>query len=251
MSRWKAASIHFGLSATVVIGLAALLAATWYPPVYAWAMGGLGLLGILTGVDVCLGPLLTLIVFDLQKPSLRFDITVIVLLQVLALGYGLHTIYLARPVYLVFTVDGFDLISANNIPLEELAKVEREEFKSLPLTGPKVIAVRKPTDIAERSRILHSALAGGADLQNLPQYYVPYTEMLDEIRSKAQPVTHVMEQNAQIRETLAVYLKKKGLDSAKIKALPLRARSHDQTVLIDGDSGAVLDILNLSLYTPG
>jgi hypothetical protein len=53
--------------------LGALLTLTWYPPAFALAMGGLGLISILACVDICLGPLLTLVLWDVNKSSLRFD----------------------------------------------------------------------------------------------------------------------------------------------------------------------------------
>jgi hypothetical protein len=245
MSRWKASAIHLGISALIVLMLSALLALTWYPPVYAWAAGSLGLIGILAGVDVTLGPLLTLIVWDVKKPSLRFDMAVIVLLQLSGLGYGLYSIYWARPVYMVFATGRFDLVAAADIPPEELAKASREEFKSLSLTGPKIIAARRPTDARERTRLLFSALSGGADLPQIPQYYVPYTEMSAEAVRKAQPLSQLMQRGTEIRDTLTAYLERNKLDSSKVKFLPLRAKQHDQTVLIDNATGEVLGIVNI------
>lgn len=245
MTRWKAAAIHLGLSIAAALSLAALLAATWYPPTFAAAVGGLGLLGILAGVDACLGPLLTLIVFDARKPSLRFDLAVIVLLQLLALGYGLYTIHWARPVYIVFTVDRFEMVAAVDIAPEDLAKAQREEFRSLSLTGPQVVAAQGPTDPAEKTRVLMSALSGGADLQNLPQYYVPYGEMVAQVRAKAQPLAQTMAKSDAARAALSAYVEGHGLDPARLKTLPLRAR-HDQTVLIDAETAALLGVVDLS-----
>jgi hypothetical protein len=245
MCRWKAAAIHLSISILIVSTLAMLLALTWYPPAYAWAMGGLGLMAILAGVDVCLGPLLTLIVWDIRKASLRFDMAVIVLIQSLGLGYGLYTIFLARPVYMVFTKDSFHLVTAPDIEIGELDKAKRKEFKSLPLTGPKIIAVKGPTDTGERNRLLFSALSGGADLPQMPQYYVPYAEMSAEAVRRGQPLSQLVQRDAETRDALSSYLEEKRLDLSKIKFLPLRAKKHDQTVLIDNATGEVLGIVNI------
>ena len=51
--------------------------AVWYPQPYFAAMGGATLILLLIGVDVVIGPLITLIVFDPKKKSLRFDLAVI------------------------------------------------------------------------------------------------------------------------------------------------------------------------------
>lgn len=245
MSRWKAFAAHFGISVLLVLSLAAIFLMTWYPPEYARAVGGLELVGILAGVDVCLGPFLTLIVWNVKKPNLRFDMTVIVLVQILGLGYGLYTIFMARPVYMVFNVDRFDVVSVADIPAGELEKAKREEFRSLPLTGPKVIAAQLPTDIAERNQLLFSSVAGGADLPQLPRYYLPYAELATEAARKASPLDPLLQRDPQTRATLADYLESHHLDPAKVKFLPLRAKKHDQTVLVDGVTGAVLGIVNV------
>jgi len=56
-------------------------------------------------VDVCLGPLLTLAVFDPKKKELKRDLSIILLIQLSALFYGIYTVSVARPAYIVFAVD--------------------------------------------------------------------------------------------------------------------------------------------------
>lgn len=245
MSRWKASALHLGISILLVSALAALLALSWYPPAYAWAMGGLGLIAILAGVDVGVGPLLTLVVWDARKPSLRFDMAVIVLLQALAFGYGVYAIFQARPVYLVFAKDRFELVTVANIPDGETEKASREEFRSLPLAGPEVIAAQEPADHAERERLMFAAVSGGADLAQLPRYYVPYAEMAAAAIRKARPLGPLMQRDPVTRDAVSAYLARKSLDPSGVKFLPLRAKRHDQTVLLDAATGNVLDILNV------
>ncbi|SMF93645.1 hypothetical protein SAMN02949497_0932 [Methylomagnum ishizawai] len=245
MSRWKACAIHLGISLLVISVLVGIMALTWYPPIYAWAMGGLGLIMILASVDACLGPLLTLIVWNVDKPSLRFDMAVIVCLQVMGLWYGVYTAFLARPIYQVFAVNQFDLVAAVDVPEGELENAIRQEFKSLPLTGPEIIAVQMPTDPAERRKLLFSSVQGGADLAQLPHYYVPYAELAPEAARKAKPLDALTQRDAATRDKLSAYLSSHDLDPAKVKFLPMRAKAHDQTVLVDADTGAVLGIVNI------
>lgn len=245
MTRWKASALHLCISTLVILTLGTALSLTWYPPTYAWAMGGLGLIAILAGVDITLGPLLTLIVWNVKKPSLRFDMAVIVALQLAGLSYGLYTITQARPVYVVFAYDRFDLVSAADLPEAALEKASLAEFKTLPLTGPKIIAAQRPAEREARNQLLFTALAGGADLAQTPQYYVPYQELTGEILQKAKPLTTLMRRNTQGREKLERFLTSHKLDQAKVKFLPLRAKAHDQTVLLDAATGEILEIMNL------
>lgn len=91
MPRTKAVLIHLGLSSALALGVTSLLVFGWYPWPYFMALGGLMLVALIVGVDVVLGPLLTFIVFKPGKKSLKFDLTVIALVQAAALGYGLWT----------------------------------------------------------------------------------------------------------------------------------------------------------------
>jgi hypothetical protein len=245
ISRWQAAFIHVGLSALIILSVGGLLVLTWYPIEYIRAVGGIGLIGILAGVDICIGPLLTLIIWDVRKPELKFDIAVIALCQLLALGYGLHAIFQARPVYMVFAKDRFELIAAVDIPEGELAKAERDEFKSLPLLGPKTVGVIEPTDGKERERVLISSISGGADLPQFPQYYVPYDGVIGEVLKRAQVLDRLLKRDEETRNALLDYFLSHKLDFDKVRFLPLRAGKRDQTVLIDAKTGMVLAIVDV------
>jgi hypothetical protein len=124
LSWWQAGGGHLLLS--VAIGVAALAAMilVWYPRPYFEATGGRGLVLLMIGADVTLGALLTTAVFNPAKGlgKVKLDLAVIGLLQLAALAYGIHVMYSARPAYLVFAVDRFDLVMANTLPATELAK---------------------------------------------------------------------------------------------------------------------------------
>ena len=101
MTRWKASAIHLGISAgDRRLGRGRGDAAGLVPEPLFTATGGNDLVMILVAVDVVLGPLITLIVFNPAKP-LQADrastSTVIAVLQLAALAYGIGVIAMARP----------------------------------------------------------------------------------------------------------------------------------------------------------
>ena len=106
MSRWKAAAIHLSISAAIGLVVGALLLLVWYPPPYFHAAGADQLVLLLVGVDLVLGPLLTLILFRSGKKGLKFDLAMIAVLQTTALVYGLSVVLQSRPVFLVSAVAG-------------------------------------------------------------------------------------------------------------------------------------------------
>ena len=154
MSRWKAAAIHLSISFAIGLIVGALLLFVWYPRPFFHAAGADELVLLLVGVDLVLGPLLTLILFRSGKWGLKFDLAMIAILQSAALIYGLSIVLKARPVFLVAVVDRFSLISANDLDPADLAKGSQPEFRSLSLTGPRLVGARIPSTWQERNKVL-------------------------------------------------------------------------------------------------
>ncbi len=159
--RLTAAGIHLGLSLTIAALAAILVFLVWYPGAFRELAGGRGLFVLLTSVDVVLGPLLTLAVFDRTKSRrhLRLDLAVIGVLQLAALVYGLHTVFIVRPVAMVFEVDRMRLVVADDVAVDELPKA-LPAYRSLPLTGPLLLGARAPRDGAERNDALFQGSGG-------------------------------------------------------------------------------------------
>ena len=87
-SRLKASGIHLGISLTVALLAALLVFGLWYPYPYREMSGGRELFLIVVAVDVILGPLITLAVFNRAKPSreLKRDLVMVALMVWTKLG---------------------------------------------------------------------------------------------------------------------------------------------------------------------
>ena len=85
MTRLKASFTHFLISIAVFGLFLALVFFIWYAYPFNLTQGVGEIVYIMAGVDVVLGPLLTLIVFKAGKKSLKFDLSVIALVQISAL----------------------------------------------------------------------------------------------------------------------------------------------------------------------
>jgi hypothetical protein len=237
-SRWFAASLHLLISIFIAAIVVAAMYFLWYPTPYFQAMGGGGLLMLVTGVDVVLGPLITLIIFNTKKKSLKFDLTCIAFVQVIALAYGVSTMFQARPVYTVFNKDRFDVIIAADMNATERAKVTEDAFKSLSLTGPQVVAMETPSDMKEIQRMLES----GFDPRAFSQYYVAYESKAKEAAAAAKPFAEWQKTHAASAEKLKAFLATKALDESKVGFLPLYTRNKDMTVILDKETGKILAI---------
>jgi hypothetical protein len=242
LNRWKASLIHLAISAAIGATVVALMLLVWYPRPYFKAMGGDTLILLLIGVDVVIGPLITLIIFDPKKKLLRFDLSVIAALQLAALAYGCSVMFAARPVYNVFVVDRFETIAANQVDGASLAQATGE-FRSLPLTGPKIIAAQQPADSKRQAEIIMQAMNGGPDLANLPELYAPYASVRAEAAKKARPLAELVRRQPGDAATIRAFLGAAGRAEDAVGFLPMKARNKDMTVLVDKTTGDVVGIL--------
>ena len=246
MSRWKAGLIHHTISATIDAMVLALMLLVWYPqPLFA-AVGGQQVLLILLGVDLSLGPLATLIIFTAKKSrrALVFDLSVIATLQIAALIYGMSVIFHARPVFVVFSKNSFDLITANMLNDEDIAKAKYPAYRHLPLTGPVYVFSEMPTNIKEQNEVVLNAFSG-KDLPEFPQFYLPYADHQTAAGAAAKPLAELRKLNVDRTAEIDNAVRDSGRTEAEMGYLPLRAKYQNQAILVGKNDGKVLAVLPL------
>ena len=239
--RGAAAGLHLLLSLLVAGVAAVIVFLVWYPGAFRLMAGGRDLFLILIAVDVVIGPLLTFAVFNRSKGRrhLARDLAVIGFLQLAALAYGMHTVYIARPVALVFEIDRFRLVRANDVVEAELPKAP-PGLQTLSLTGPRVIAARRPESGAERNDALFQGVAG-VDVGQRPLFWQPYEQARDRARSRARPLSSLLARYAEQARAIREGLREMKADERSGLFLPVMARSPWVAVM-DG-SGVVLGYL--------
>ena len=246
LNRFQAAGIHLAISAAVAVLVFALLLLVWYPQPYFRLAGGAGLMMILIGVDVVIGPLLTLVVFDPAKKSLKLDLAVIAALQIAALVYGITVIAQARPAFVVFAGERFTVVAANAIDPESLASA-KPPFDTLPMDGPRIVGARMPTDPAARERVLLLA-AAGIDLPLLPRYYVPFADVVADLRAKARPIETLEARDAQARDAVAAAIARSQRTRESLGWVPVVGRLETGSAIVDTAKGEVVAVLPVSPF---
>jgi hypothetical protein len=232
LSRWQAAGIHLLICVAIATASLSVILGVWFPGALFEAAGGLGLLYLIVCVDVTVGPLLTLLVYRHGKPGMKFDLAVIGALQLAALVYGFSVVAQARPAFVVFVLDRFEMVAAVELQPEELALAKREEFRSAPWTGPVLAAADMPADEAERQKLIALA-AAGIDLQHFPKYYVPYAERAKEVLAKAMTIGKLRKDEPANMPAVEAWLKSSGTQEDEVRALLLRTRFAWLVVLVD------------------
>ena len=171
----KSSLIHLTCSLFVAILAAVLVFGLWYPFPYRELAGGRELFIIVMAVDVICGPLLTLVLFNPSKPRAELirDLGLVAIIQLTALGYGIWTVWQARPLFLVQEIDRFKVIAAPDLEGVDVTKM-LPSLRSGLISGPKVVAIRAPKDQAEREAVLIESIQGGRDYAQRPEFYLPY-----------------------------------------------------------------------------
>ena len=99
---------HLFISFVLFVCCALVLYFFWYPSIHFWVNGGIEGLKIIFIVDMFIGPLLTLFTYQktkLQKEKIS-DFSIIALIQLAALIYGMRTVYLDKPAFMFVTQGG-------------------------------------------------------------------------------------------------------------------------------------------------
>ena len=237
MSRFRAAAIHLGLCAVVAFALLALFWFIWYPSPLFKAVGGFEIFLMLLAIDVTLGPLLTLVVFNVGKKALKFDLAMIGLIQVAALAYGVYTLLIGRPVYVASLGNRFAVIQANEVEEKELLAAK----KSLPWLGPEWVGTKEATEKSERERVLFSGL-GGAGYGNFPQHHAPLESMREEILRNAAPMSLLRKRNPKQSAEITAWLSQRGYSDDTVVYQALIARAQYMSVILDAKTAKVIGI---------
>jgi hypothetical protein len=126
-SRLRATGIHLSICAIIYLATLYVIVVHWYPGFHLEVDGGWRGLRIMAGVDLVLGPMLTLIIFNPLKARklIAFDLACIGATQLAALIWGFYAIHSQRPVVVSFYQGAF--LSATEEPL----KLEKYDLAGL------------------------------------------------------------------------------------------------------------------------
>lgn len=248
MSRLKAATIHLSISVILATIMGSVLYFLWFPPPYFIAAGASKLILVLMGVDVGIGPLLTLIVVSPSKSKklLKLDLSIIVMLQVLAFGYGIHAIASARPIFVVAEDDRFVLVASDEISDADLAQGSSSAFRKRSWTGPVLVGALPPTSRENGGTFALHVMATGKDVDRLPQFYVTYDRIVSIFMKKTKSISQLdkatTEQQRQLQELQAK------VGEGALLTLPLQRGNRDFTIILSPRTKRPLRVLPINSW---
>ncbi len=244
--RIRAFLIHLAISSFIAVVAMVIVFYIWYPMPLHKAVGVTEIFLIVLAVDITIGPIITFIIFRRDKPSLPFDLTVIAILQLAALTYGMSTVFAGRPAFIVFNSDRFDIARASDLDAKSMKKAKREknEHGRTGWLTPHWVAAVKSKDPQRHKEILFASVMGGPDWPQLPELFVPLSRVKQQILQHAKPLKVLDEIYEHQTEKLRIL--DKWRNNNQIKWLPLRGTVKDMIVLVDADTAEVIEVVDIS-----
>ncbi len=251
MNVWReklvACGIHFLATLVLAVVAATLIFFVWYPPPFSRMLGGEELFLLVVGIDLVLGPLMSLVIYDSRKSrrALIIDYSFVSVVQIAALIYGVWIMSGARPVYVAFVKDRFEVVQASDLTPEELAAARDPRFATRPLTGPRFVSVVVPE---EDKKLAMSKTMEGKDMHVLPRFYVPFEAELANMQRRAKTLEELVEKHPKVEPELEKARREAGIPVEHQRWLPLHHSQGFWTVVIDERTGQPVSYVDFDPY---
>jgi hypothetical protein len=240
--RLKAFSLHLLTSCTVLTVTLGGLYLGWYrwPGWYLTHVAPV--VAVMAGVDVVLGPFLTLLIANPAKPrrELARDIALIAVVQLAAFVYGTIQLWNGRPLYYAYSVNCLSVVQAYDLDAASLANARKQgaEFAPHWYSLPRWVWAPLPDDSEKANKIMQSAIMGGSDVTAMPDHYRPWDAGLSDMRGQLKPVDDIKFFSANEKTLLKQHLTAAGLSSDE--GIALTGRSRPLLAVIDPKSLKIL-----------
>lgn len=233
--RIKAALVHASISVAIAMAISAVVFQIWFPGPISDITNSSSLYWLVISVDVICGPLLLLVIWNPRKPrrELIMDATIVVVIQLAALTYGVWTIYQIRPVHIVFETDRLRMINATEVDSDDLRNGP-DRWKNLPLMGPELLSTRVPKDGPEMLRSIDLSIAS-KEPSVRPEMWEEYGPAKDRVRAASRTLPELLAVYPDKQAEITRLAEKFDVPYASIVWLPLTAAlTMDWVALMDG-----------------
>jgi len=243
VNRFQAFAVHLTTSAIIVGLFLGLTFFVLYPAPLFQVEGAWLAIQVLLGVDIVLGPLLTLIVFKPGKPGLKYDMAMIIAVQLSAFIYGANVVISERPAIVSFAVDRFVVIAAAETEEMAMDKIDSEQV-DLKAIGPTYVYAQMPENPAEND-LVFGPLEGKPDLERRPEFYSDLHANIAKSFDQAMDLEKYVEKFEDARGKVENYLTASGKSYADIAAYPVSGKHHDMVIVVDKQSKQLAGFIDI------
>ena len=245
MTRINAFLTHLGISFLIFLVLLYFIIFEWYPDFLFTTDGGWQGIRIIAGVDLVLGPLLTLIVFKPGKPGLKFDLFMIALFQASALTWGTWATYSERPYITVFAEDSFMPLTKEQFLADNKKPWALEKSCH---DKPCLIFSNTPEDFDSMQKLRSISILQRKPIHAFSEYYVTFgPEVIPRIKKESLDASKIINENidSKIKEQFSLYN-----NDEKYLLLRIHSRYKKLTAVFDTRNLKIVDTINYSPPLP-
>jgi hypothetical protein len=228
--RLKLFSLHLLSSASVLTLILGCLYFGWYHWPGWYLTDVTTVILVMVCVDVVLGPTLTLIIANKNKPrrELTRDIVIIVAVQLCALTYGSVQLWNGRPMYYVFSENALSVVQAYDITDQEadLGRLQNAQFAPHWYSLPRWAWAPLPQDPKERQALLSETASGVGDVSLKPRYYKPWEQGLPALRDQLGNLDDSKFYSLLEKKKLKEHMQADGVATDEATTLPFTGRSR-------------------------
>lgn len=178
----KSALVSFLIASLACLILASIVKLIWYPGPLFWADGGIQGLKVIFIIELVLGPLLTAyLVRDTKSVRKRtLDLGLVAILQIGALVFGAHLMFIERPVAISYYDGKFSTISASIVELQNNGLSSLNSFgKNFPVW---VYPELNASDAQQASVFFDGKYETPVAMNHRVEYFTPAKEKWDDIK---------------------------------------------------------------------
>lgn len=245
ISRKQAFLTHLSVSMVIFLVLAYLITFEWYPSFYFMLDNGYMGIAVIFFVDVVLGPGLTLLVFKPGKPGLKFDLSAIIIFQLIALTWGIKSVYEDRPAVTVF-YDGRFLAMTQTVS----EAVDQGKISHGKSGNQKLAYLDSPENFDEKSKFMFEAYRHGVSAE---YYYGSIFEPIDEgnvqnVLEYKLSLDAIKAENPVNAVALKKYIESHPGYRDEYYLYPIRSRFNNGIAVFDPKTIRVVKVLDIRTY---
>jgi len=241
--RMYAFLIHLFLSLVIFIVLLYFILVEWYPEPLFSTDGGWQGIRLIAFVDIVLGPFLTLMVFKKGKPGLKFDLSVIAMIQFAALVSGTLVVHGERPVALIMLDGRLTPVIANKFKDVGIELSSLGQYSDLEMP---MIVVDVPDDYSEVQRLSKKAADAGHGLRLSKELFRKLTsEYKVQLRQKSLDVAKFVKDEPGKLVVYQQFIKENKYKNQTLIYFALYSRYEYGIAVLDSETFELLDILHI------
>jgi hypothetical protein len=245
-ARLRAAGIHVAISSAIFVVALYLILVQWYPGFHFGVDGGWLGVKIMAGVDLVLGPTLTLIIFNPLKARrlIVFDLWCIGLAQLAALAWGFYAIHSQRPVLVSFHEGGF--WSTTDAPLK-VEKYDLDGLKALSDRRPALVFIAEPATEEEQANAVMQELVGEVPMSANPLLFRRLADNWPAVKARAVDPAKRSKGSAAFAAALPEFLAGRNAQAGDFLYFPFTGR-YGECTLAFTPGGELVDALGCETY---